>query len=91
MLKESCNIVEFLEDKSSVAFEPDAKVSSCKLYDMYCSWCDKNGLEALKRNTFINWITENSAKYNVAYDKNILEGTSYVRGFKGIRLNGFIK
>lgn len=24
-------------------------------------------------------------------DKNILDGTSHVRGFKGIRLNGFIK
>jgi len=91
MLKESCNIVEFLEDKNSVAFEKDAKVSSCKLHEMYCSWCEKNGLEALKRKTFISWISENSAKYSVIYDKHILDGTSEVRGFKGIRLNGFIK
>lgn len=91
MLKDSCNIVEFLEDKNAVAFEPDAKVTSCKLYEMYFNWCDKNGLESMKRNTFIKWVSENAQKYNIVYDKNILDGTSHVRGFKGIRLNGFIK
>lgn len=91
MLKDSCNIVEFFEDKNAVAFEPKAKVTSCKLYEMYFNWCDKNGLESLKRNTFIKWISDNAQKYEITYDKNILEGTSYVRGFKEIRLNGFIK
>lgn len=92
IMRGSCNVIDFLEDENSVAFEPDAKVTSKKLYEMYSSWCEKNRLEALKRITFIKWLNDNAVKYHITYDTHILEsgGVSRVRGFLGIRLNGFI-
>lgn len=92
ILRESCNVIDFLEDENAVVFEPDAYVASKKLYEMYSSWYDKNGLDALRSITFIKWMNDNTARYNITYDTHIPEpnGAGKVRGFLGIRLNGFI-
>ncbi len=92
ILRESCNVIDFLEDENAVVFEPDAYVASKKLYEMYSSWCDRNGLDALRRITFIKWMNDNTARYNITYDTHIPEpnGAGKVRGFLGIRLNGLI-
>lgn len=91
IMRSNCNVIDFLEDKNYIVFEPDARVSSKRLYEMYSSWCELNGLEALKRNTFIKWLNDSTSKYNIRYDTHIPDGTSFVRGYIGMKLNRLIK
>ena len=91
IMRGSCNIVDFLEDKDAVAFEPDAQATGKLLYEKYLLWCEENSMTALKRDTFIKWLKDNLEKYKISYNNHILYKTQYVRGFKGIRLNEFIR
>lgn len=85
-MQDNCNITEFLEDTDRVHYGDDLRVASSALYDSYCHWCDDNALTALKRETFISWLRQNEAEYHIRYDCNIPNGSSHVRGFKGIAL-----
>lgn len=91
IMRSNCNVIDFLEDKNYIVFEPDARVSSKRLYEMYSSWCELNGLEALERNTFIKCLNDSTSKYDIRYDTHIPDGTSFVRGFIGMKLNRLIK
>ena len=82
---ENCNIVDFLAE--AAGFNERSVVSSTTIYKIYYGWCEDNGLTALKRDTFINWLKSNAQKYSVKYSNNIYENGKRVRGFEGIYLN----
>ena len=83
---ENCNISEFLNDETFIAFGDDYTVSSNELYGGYFQWCTMNGLTALKQETFIGWLKSNSLKYKISYSYNVINSQNKrVRGFKGIR------
>lgn len=80
----NCNIGEFLEDDDWLDFAPNSSISSVNLFNTYCSWCANNGLEHIKRDSFINWIKQNEKKYNIRYSSNIMADGKKVRGFVGV-------
>ncbi len=82
---ENCNIVEFLAEAAVIS--ESSSISSTTLHRIYCDWCEENALTALKRETFINWLKSNAAKYRVKYSNNIYEHGKRVRGFEGMSLN----
>ena len=92
-MQDNCNITEFLEDTDRVQYGENLRTSSSALYDSYYHWCEDNALTALKRETFVSWLRQNEADYNIKYDLNIPSGNSHVRGFKGItvkyKANGY--
>ena len=51
---ENCNIVDFIAE--AAVFSESFAVSSTTLHRVYTDWCADNGLTALKRETFINWL-----------------------------------
>ena len=72
---------EYLKDETELI--ETGTVSSVKLFASYCSWCKKNDLPPVGRNTFRSEV--------LAYSTQILPGKisdsgSIVRGYKGIRL-----
>lgn len=81
---ENCNIVDFLAE--TAGFQEKSVISSTTIYKIYYEWCEDNGLTALKRETFINWLKSNAAKYSVRYSNNVYENGKRVRGFEGIFL-----
>lgn len=85
-VQDSCNIPEFLEDTDRVQYGENLRISSSALYDSYYHWCEDNALTALKRETFVSWLRQNEEAYHIKYDCNIPNGSSHVRGFKGIAL-----
>lgn len=85
MFRESCNIVEYLEESGEAIFEEKAMVTSNNLYISYYYWCSRNGLEPFARKSFIAWINQNVSRYKIKYDKHIPDNSTTVRGYKGIR------
>ncbi len=86
VMKENCNIIEFLSDKSFVFFGENLQTSSIELYGGYVQWCSQNGLTSMKRDSFTSWLKSNSKKYGIKYDCNIINRENRrVRGFKGIK------
>ena len=84
-LSDNCNIIEFLNDSSVIAFANE-KVTGVNLYGVYVHWCSENALTALKRDTFINWLKNNQKKFGITYDMNVIdERGNRVRGFRGIK------
>lgn len=92
-MQDNCNITEFLKDTDRVQYGETLRTSSSALYDSYYHWCEDNALTALKRETFVTWLRQNEADYNIKYDCNIPSWNSHVRGFKGItvkyKANGY--
>lgn len=85
MMSDNCNVIEFLQDDSAIVFGNEYQTSCTDLYEAYCSWCNANALSNLKRETFVNWLKTNQAKYKVKYTCNIPTGSGRrVRGFRGI-------
>lgn len=82
---ENCNIVDFIAE--AAVFSESSAISSTMIHRIYTDWCEDNGLTALKRETFINWLKSNADKHNVRYSNNIYENGKRVRGFEGISLN----
>lgn len=85
MMSDNCNVIEFLQDDSAIVFGNEYQTSCTDLYEAYCSWCNANALSNMKRETFVNWLKTNQAKYKVKYTCNIPTGSGRrVRGFRGI-------
>lgn len=85
MMSDNCNVIEFLQDDSAIVFGNEYQTSCTDLYEAYCGWCNANALSNLKRETFVNWLKTNQAKYKVKYTCNIPTGSGRrVRGFRGI-------
>ena len=86
VMTDNCNIFEFLKDNSFVTFGEKFETSGVDLYGGYVTWCNRNALTALKKDTFIAWLHSNEAKYGIRYDSNIADSHNHrVRGFRGIR------
>lgn len=84
IMRGSCNVIDFLEDKNAVIFKEGVCISSRNLYDKYYRWCIDNTLTELKRDAFVSWLKNNAAKYNIQYSTHIPSEGKVVRGFKGI-------
>lgn len=85
-MADNCNIIEFLQDNSFIAFGENLQSSSNDLYGGYVQWCSRNALTPLKRETFIGWLKSNEDKYKIKYDTNIINRDGQrVRGFRGVR------
>jgi len=84
IMRGSCNIIDFLEDRNAVVFRENASVSSRILYDKYYRWCIDNTLTEMSRESFVSWLKNNAAKYNIKYSTHIPYEGKDVRGFKGI-------
>jgi putative DNA primase/helicase len=86
-VEDSCNIIEFLDDKAMVEFGENQEASSLRIYEKYERWCCDNALTVLKRETFINWLKQNEEKYKIKYSTNVTgELGKKIRGFKGLRI-----
>ncbi len=81
-LADNCNIIEFLGE--AVGFDKNKAVSSKLLYSVYADWCEENGLTALKRDSFINWLKSNEGEYPFHHGNNVYSEGKRVRGFEGI-------
>lgn len=83
---DSCNIIDFLQDKSYVTFDDSYSESTTSLYAAYADWCHSNSITPLKRDTFSSWIKANAEKYKLVFSTHIKNGQGReVRGYKGIR------
>lgn len=86
-MQDSCNIMDFLADKSIAEFGEKLETSSVRLYGKYERWCSENALTVIRRETFISWLKQNENRYGIRYSTNITgESGKRVRGFKGISI-----
>ena len=83
-LADNCNIIEFLNE--AVIFDKNKRVPSKMFYEFYANWCDENGLTAIKRDSFINWLRSNEGEYPIHYSNNAYIGRKRVWGFEGISI-----
>lgn len=83
-MQDNCNIPEFMADTDRVKYGENLCVSSSKLYNAYCAWCEDNALTVLKRDTFFSWLKQNQQDFNIKYSYHIRQENKRVRGFTGI-------
>lgn len=83
-LTDNCNIIEFLNE--AVRFDKNKRVPSKMLHEFYANWCEENGLTAIKRDSFINWLRSNEGEYPIHYSNNAYIGRKRVWGFEGISI-----
>ena len=79
---ENCNVIDFMNE--AVQFRSGYAISNSNLYLVYTEWCEENALTALKRETFVRWVCNNTNKYNIKYTTHIKAGNKEVRGFEGM-------
>ncbi|MBP3854428.1 MAG: DNA primase [Ruminiclostridium sp.] len=84
IIKDSCNIIDFLSDNERIVISEGYSVTSRDLYNSYKLWCKDNALSAMKIESFIAWLKENADTLKIKFSYHITNGESHVRGFKGI-------
>ncbi len=84
---DTCNVGDFLNDRSIVMFGGTYSVPCATLYNSYVYWCNENGLEPLRRVEVVRWMKDHAKKYSICYDTHVRnkEG-KFVRGFKGMKV-----
>ncbi|WP_197187532.1 DNA primase family protein [Brevibacillus agri] len=83
-INELNNVPEFVSDRCVVDLNNhDYKIHRKQLYPAYVQFCRDNGLKALSKEEFYIEIM----KLNVKPDKFRINGSSPLRGFRGIKLN----
>lgn len=84
-IRDSNNIVEFLESTGYIEFHADSEITSRALYAIYVRFCDDNMLTPLASRTFSNFLIQHEKEYGLEYTNTIYnyEGKR-VRGFMGI-------
>lgn len=86
LIGEDNNIVGFLASTGYIQFDPQARSTSAKLYEVYKKWCYDNAEKALAATTFTKYLHRNAKELGITENKNIpFEGTKYARGFNGIK------
>lgn len=86
VMKEGCNIPEFLEDSSYISFGNDYSESSQALYSAYCDWCRCNLMTEMNKKAFCSWFKNNAGRLNITPTNHCTCGTrNNVRGYKGIK------
>ncbi len=85
LIRESNNIVEFLESEGYVKFGPQYRSGTNQLYSIYRDWCTDNALPPFGSKTFFNYLNQNQARLHIASSKNIpMPGGRAVRGYLGL-------
>ncbi len=85
-MKDSSNIIGFLEDEQFVKFDPSLECSTADLYSGYCHWCALNSTDPMKKEMFNFWLKQNHNKYNIEYGNNIQShgNVKKARGYRGL-------
>lgn len=90
-MAEGNNLPEFLGSQGYVRFDPQGKLSSRRLYDIYRDWCEDNMTTALSARTVFSWLQQNASRYGLTFTYHIPGGDGrHVRGYLGIRPAGRI-
>ena len=83
-IRDGNNIVDFMEAKDYVDFDPSSEVASKDLYQVYRQWCLDNALYELSQKTFANYLIQHQEEYGIKYSLNVKIGAKRVRGFQGL-------
>lgn len=85
-MKDSSNIIGFLEDEQFVKFGKELECSTADLYSGYCHWCAINSTDPMKKEMFNLWLKQNHEKYKIEYCANVQshENSKRARGYRGL-------
>ena len=68
-------------------FDPNYKVTSSELYDVYRVWCRKNAVDPWRSKAVSTWMIDNAGKFSVKQSTNIPSGDGkHLRGFIGMKI-----
>ena len=85
-MAEGNNLEEFMSSDGYFRFDPEGKISSRNLYQVYQDWCEDNLLHPLSQRTFWSFLNQNARRFGLRQSTHINAGNGrYVRGFHGIR------
>lgn len=85
VVKESNNIVEFLDSEGYIRLGEEESCSSRQLYARYEDWCEDNALRPLSPRSFWTFMSSQARTYNLTPTNNIYIGNGKrARGFYGI-------
>ena len=85
-MKDSSNIIGFLEDEQFVKFGKELECSTADLYSGYCHWCALNSTDIMKKEMFNLWLKQNHNKCNIEYSNNVQShgNAKKARGYRGL-------
>lgn len=83
-IKDSNNIVEFMESDGYFSFSGEGEISSKEFYEIYRNWCFDNVMTPLSAKTFSSYLLNHQTDYSLEYTNKIHMGKRYVRGFLGV-------
>ncbi len=84
-IRQSNNILEFMESTGYIYFDPKAAASTNDLYNAYRDWCVVNADPAVGLRTFSNFLSQNQDRYQLLYDRHLVLGCrKEARGYRGI-------
>lgn len=85
-MRESNNILGFMESEGYFLFKADDWTTSKDFYTLYTIWCDDNSEKPLSPRTFSNFLCANEQKYNLEHNnKGFNAQGRRVWGFLGVR------
>ena len=85
-MKDSSNIIGFLEDEQFVKFGKELECSTADLYSGYCHWCALNSTDIMKKEMFNLWLKQNHEKYKIEYCANVQSHENSKRAIKSERI-----
>ncbi len=75
----------FLHSEGYLCRDPDSRMSSRRLYQLFCDYCEDNGLGKWPEKVFFNELRANRKRYNLMESRKISVNGRCVRGYIGIR------
>lgn len=86
MIKQDANnALLFMEAVDYIKLNPEGKISSQELYEIYTVWCRENGFSPLKSRSFSEFLIANQKKYGIEHSNNLTNiAGRRVWGFNGI-------
>lgn len=79
------NAVEFMKSTGYIEKDPEGRITSKNLYDVYKIWCCENGITPMGRQSFMTYLIENQEMYEIQYSRGLRESGRQVRGFIGLK------
>lgn len=90
-IQEGNNALEFLASQGYIRLDPEAEISTRRLYSIYTDWCQDNTLTPLSARTFCSVLQAEAHRFGLTYTNRIAGGNDrLVRGFRGIRSSGMV-
>ena len=83
-ITESNTVIPFLDSEGYVAFKPNYSLTSQRLYELYCQWCEDNAICPMSRTIFFAQMAEQAEEYHLKKSNKIPIGGREVRGYIGI-------